>query len=752
MSPLCALTASGIFLYAYKKTDYARSVKYFWFFLFLAGLAWAMGDILYAVCVLNGMNPVKDILSNVAYFMTTLFLLSAVSIFIYLQLKKWNSLQLLLDAVAISGSSILLIWIIFFSKRPLLMNVILADGFIPFASILIDFAIVTGLFIWFFSIGATRISAYLHFISGGLALFCIADIVYTYLYYNGQYTPNTVIDAVYMASLLTIAIGALGRVRHAEKWAVKTESIKNVGFKHRELILLLFPAAAILSEGFVLRDMLVFALIISVNKGVSTYIEHYVENVELLKQMLDQKTELKDALEQRVMEQTHELALLANQDTVTRLYNRRYFFALFEDAITNRKPAEVLVLMFMDADYFKLINDTYGHTMGDQVLIKLSERLLNCDPYGATMARIGGDEFAILFHGKYNHQEIESYAEKLTDLCSEPMQFDRLTLNIMMSIGISICPSDACDSATLMRYADAAMYHAKFQNHEKYTFYTSNLNVHAYNKNKIEGILGKAEIENDFELYYQPQFSIAARQIIGAEALIRWKSNRHKLIPPGEFIPLAEEIGHMIKIGNWVMNEAFRQVASWNKAYDLQLKMGVNISPKQLDDEFVNTLKNLLDQHFVDNSWIDIEIAEYVVLENEEKMERMFSLFKQLGLSVSIDHFGTGYSSQSYLKKYRVDRIKIDRSLIEPLLSSDSYRQIVKTVIAMSKSLGIKVLAAGVELAGELDMLAELGCDQIQGYLLGKPVPAAVFEKKFLRGEAPPDEEGMRQFEPAMSG
>jgi diguanylate cyclase (GGDEF)-like protein len=405
------------------------------------------------------------------------------------------------------------------------------------------------------------------------------------------------------------------------------------------------------------------------------------------------------------------------------------------ESIRAIRPKETLALMMLDMDRFKTINDSFGHDTGDKVLIEFANRVAEWNRFGATIARLGGDEFGFIFSGNFTLEELSGFCRQITEICNEPIKISGNTIDITASIGVAVLSADACDGKTLMKNADIAMYQAKAQGYNKYQFFDPVFGEDTVNSSKIELLLKQVDMEKEFELYYQPQFSLPDKELVGAEALIRWKSNSNGYIPPNAFIPVAEKIEYIAKIGKWVLKESVRQAVSWNEKLEHPIKIGINISPRQLnDDTFLEILKMLIQETGVEAAWLDVEITENTMISQTGKIHDVFDMLKELGVSVSIDDFGSGYSAMGYLNKYPFDRIKIDKSLIDNTLSYNiSGVSIVRSIIGMSKSLGIMTIAEGVETEEQLDVLIGLGCDQVQGYLLGRPVPAKDFERLFMK-------------------
>ena len=354
------------------------------------------------------------------------------------------------------------------------------------------------------------------------------------------------------------------------------------------------------------------------------------------------------------------------------------------------------------------------------------------------VARLGGDEFAMIIIGKYTRSDIEKLCFEIIDLCSKPINLGFDSLQISISLGATLYSPEANSGMELLKSADIAMYRAKAQGYNKYQFYEPLFNKQINKNIEIEHLLRKANIEKDFELFYQPKFSLPDKRLVGAEALLRWRTAEYGYIPPNEFIPIAEEIDLISEIGKWVMEEAIRQSAKWNNEHSLELEISFNVSAKQLeDDTFFDALVSIANEDYFHAEWIDAEITESIMISDKNKVQAIFDLLRRLGISISIDDFGSGYASFSYLNELPYNKIKIDKSLIDKI-SSDNFGavQVVNAIISMSKAVGVKTIAEGVETQEQIDILIELGCDQVQGYLLGLPVPAEIFEARFIESQS----------------
>lgn len=716
------------------KDDFQRFI---WLSLSLASLSWLLADIAWVTDImLFNRNPDNSQLILLLYLGTNVFYVIAFFIFAKKSLNKWNVLQLFVDTLAISLSCLFLIFIIFLNKDLYNISVFAKDGWISVVSIITDFALFTGVAVWYLSSRTGKIPITMRFIAGFIVLFSFTDIIYYYIYFKNIYIPNSLIDSFYMAALLGIAVSSVMMPVTINKEVPQKFSIGNMGYTRKGLFLFLMPAAAILFEGFILEDIIFCGLIITSHIAFS----HFSQSSFLNAQLLDREKSINLDLEIKIAERTKELVekntqldFLSNKDTVTNLYNRRYFLQEMETRILQLRSDERMALAFLDLDRFKTINDSYGHYVGDQILIELAKRLIAFENPNILVARLGGDEFVIAFDGKFTQHDTEVMLQQVVLKCAEPIHVGEYTFEVTVSVGVSMYPVDADSLDRLLRNADMAMYQAKKEGNNRIIVFSDILNLKNREKNKIELNLKKADFDNEFTLYYQPQFTIPGKRLIGMEALLRWKCPGKGFISPAEFIPIAEEINSIIPIGDWVMTHAVSQIAQWNRQYNTNLKMAVNVSPKQLDTaDFSRQILSVLAFEGIPAEWIDVEITEGVALEGNYKISKIAEQFKGTGITISIDDFGTGYSSLSYLKMFPFHRVKIALQLIDNILIDRYDLQIVRSILLLAESIGVECIAEGVETEEQFDLLHGLGCRQMQGYYLGRPVPAAEFEKLFL--------------------
>ncbi len=427
---------------------------------------------------------------------------------------------------------------------------------------------------------------------------------------------------------------------------------------------------------------------------------------------------------------------LAQHDVLTGLPNR----ILLEDRIeqsflqSTRRDLRV-ALLFIDLDRFKLINDSLGHSVGDELLAAVAKRLQACVRAEDTVARQGGDEFVIVVPDIGQPEDAAQIAQQVVVAMSAPFRVRDYELHVTPSIGISIYPHDGENVQTLMKNADTAMYDAKHSGGNAYHFYAARMNESAFERLVMENDLRRALERNEFVLHYQPQVEIATGRLVGVEALLRWRHPERGLVAPGTFIPLAEETGLIVPIGAWVLREACRQGIAWRRAGAPDFRMAVNISSRQFwRGNLLETLEQVLHDCGAPASLLEIELTESILVRHEAETVDLLKHLSMLGVMISIDDFGTGYSSLSYLKRFPIHKLKIDQSFVRDIHEDVDDAAITTAIIAMARGLNLKVIAEGVETRAQLEFLNSLGCHEAQGYHLGRPVPAADLDAIAISG------------------
>ncbi|MCA4962961.1 bifunctional diguanylate cyclase/phosphodiesterase [Pseudomonas sp. Y24-6] len=430
---------------------------------------------------------------------------------------------------------------------------------------------------------------------------------------------------------------------------------------------------------------------------------------------------------------------LAYYDALTHLPNRTLFQDRLHTALQSAERQKGwVVLMFLDLDRFKPINDSLGHAAGDRMLKEMATRLLGCVDDDDTVARMGGDEFTLLLQPRANREMALNraihVAEQILGSLVKPFVLEGREFFVTASIGIALSPQDGNELSQLMKNADTAMYHAKERGKNNFQFYQADMNASALERLELESDLRHALEQDEFVLYYQPQFSGDGKRLTGAEALLRWRHPRRGLVPPGDFIPVLEELGLVVDVGDWVISEACRQLKSWHLAKVRVPKVSVNISARQFSDGQLGTrIANILKEIGLPPACLELELTESILMREVSEAMQILDGLKNLGLSIAVDDFGTGYSSLNYLKQFPIDVLKIDRTFVDGLPSGEQDAQIARAIIAMAHSLNLAVIAEGVETQEQLDFLREHGCDEVQGYLFGRPMPASGFEAQFGR-------------------
>ncbi len=445
---------------------------------------------------------------------------------------------------------------------------------------------------------------------------------------------------------------------------------------------------------------------------------HYLPESQLIRSYIFEITERKRS---EAM-----LQYQAGHDLLTGLPNRMQFNEHLSTALANaRRNQTQVAVMFLDLDRFKNINDTLGHGIGDQLLQSFAQRLQSCLRAGDTVARWGGDEFTVLLPQIRNAQEAALVGKRVLGSLKHAFQLEEHELYVRTSIGIALYPQDGEDSETLLKDADAALYAAKQRGRNNYRFYSPTLNSEASRTLKLETLLCQALEREEFVVYYQPQVNVNTGKIYGVEALIRWQHPELGLVSPGKFIPIAEETGLIVSIGEWVLWTACAQNRAWQSAGLPPVRVSVNLSPRQFQQpNLVSMVARVLRETGLEPQFLELEITETNIIENLENARLVLENLQQMGVYLSMDDFGTGYSSLGYLKQFPFHTLKIDQSFVRDMRGEQQELAIITAVIALGRAFNLRVVAEGVETQQQLELLRNLQCDQMQGYLFSKPLRA----------------------------
>lgn len=436
-----------------------------------------------------------------------------------------------------------------------------------------------------------------------------------------------------------------------------------------------------------------------------------------------------DLLNNIAQRKQEELYYLAHYDPLTKLPNR----LLMADRVTmacreSMRNGTLVGLLFVDLDRFKQINDTMGHRFGDLLLQAVGERLEGCVRGIDTVSRLGGDEFAVLLEQLAAVGDTEILAQRIVDAMQSPFTILDRELFVTASVGIAVYPQDDIDVGNLFAKADAAMYDAKANGRNAFRKYVPSLSKNSMEHLSLEADLRHALERSEFVLYYQPQISIANGAVIGVEALIRWQHPTRGMISPAAFIPMAEESGFIIDIGQWGLREACRQLEDWSSRKIPPLRMAVNISAVQFRrSNFIDVVRAVLDETGIDPALLELELTESIAMHRASEVLNTLLHLKKLGVKLAIDDFGTGFSSLSYLQRFPIDRLKIDQSFVRGIENIPANRSIVQAIVAMAKTLSLEVIAEGVETEAEFACTCTCACDEVQGYFHSRPMPAEDF-------------------------
>jgi diguanylate cyclase (GGDEF)-like protein/PAS domain S-box-containing protein len=468
--------------------------------------------------------------------------------------------------------------------------------------------------------------------------------------------------------------------------------------------------------------------IVAMLSAMGIYDQAYKSQEEQTRRFMGTYGVARDVTERKLAEET--ISFQALHDHLTHLPNRRLFKDRLEMSMAqSKRNGSVVAVMFIDLDRFKLVNDTHGHAEGDELLKSVAQRLLKCVRTTDTLARQGGDEFTILLPDLIHAEDAAVIAKKILDELTIPFSVAGQEFRATASIGISIFPRDGESPDLLLKHADIAMYKVKANGKNGYKFFTREMNSCYHERISLENELRQAILNSEFELHYQPQINVTTNRIVGLEALVRWRHPLHGLLNPSGFIDMAEELGLISAITDWVMDEACRQLVHWRAMGMRELRIAVNVSPQEFNNNnVVERIVSCLTRHHLPEHVLDVEITENLLMNDDAGVIEKLRHLRERGIRISIDDFGTRYSSLNYLRRFPINTIKIDKSFIRDLADHHNSSPIIHAIIGIARGFGLHLLAEGVETSYQMETLQELGCEEMQGFYFSKPLPAGEVE------------------------
>ncbi|WP_139490324.1 putative bifunctional diguanylate cyclase/phosphodiesterase [Brevibacillus dissolubilis] len=722
--------------------------RLFWFLVCLGLGSYATAEVIwfYQEIVLR-VEVVTPGICDIFYLLQPLLLLLAAITKIHQHKSRFFGVRLLFDVMVTMVVAMTMSW--HFLIEPILnqAGVSWSEMLVVIAYPILDLGLIFAAMTLYFAKGVFPNRAlFLLFVS--TLCFVITDSIYLYQTVNATYRSGSLLDPLWILPLLLSAQASLYESAFATQQdpSMETSNQRPPSPLDLENMKILVPYAVMalllvvmLSTSY--DDILMIGSILTVLLVIARQIITLAENQKLLTKLNTMSIELDDLVKRRTEELSvkngqltdalNRMETMAFYDPLSELPNRRLFEKhLSVELMQASRYRKMVAILFLDVDRFKFINDTLGHLLGDSLLKAVAKRLKTHVPAGDLVARQGGDEFTLMLRDIKDRAEIIRIVQQLQKSLSKPFLVDEQELRITCSIGIAIYPDDGLEPETLMKKADIAMYQVKEQGRNGFSFHTPDMNQAIARKMILEKELHKAIERDEFILYYQPQIDIEQDSMIGIEALLRWQHPTLGMIPPGEFISIAEETGLIIPIGEWVLRTSCYQIKAWHENGLPTVRLGVNISPRQFyQGNLTELVRVILEETDLDPQYLNLEITENIAMQNIEQVIETLHQLKKLGISISMDDFGTGYSSLYFLKHFPIDTLKIDQQFIRDVTEDSDHAAIISAIIAMAAKLELNVIAEGVETDSELGFLKGQRCNEVQGFLYSRPVPAEELEQ-----------------------
>ncbi|WP_103643914.1 putative bifunctional diguanylate cyclase/phosphodiesterase [Campylobacter concisus] len=724
-----------IMAFIFFKLRETKNLKTYWIYIILGLACWIVADIIWIVYdkldIASQFMSKTDLIQD-SYIVS--FFMFAFCAF-YILIKNFKNLfvsQALIDSAAIIIIYVSFVWFVVLDES--FSRILTQREFFNLLYIIVDIVMFCALFVILFSINFSKRRASLFLCLLSLFVISTYDVFFTVMSFWGNDTSFFGYDIAFKISFFILFTASL-HLREGEanlKFRAHREDFEKI-LRQKLAVLIIFLIGMILFSAKIDIMWWLFVMITLLAYGALTYTVSSTRKMDILiKHERYIKKKLNDQIEDNVkkLEETNRhLLKISKYDYLTNALNRQYFIARLEEMVKSKALGEKIDIYSIDINHFKVINDSYGHYVGDDVLVKLALNISSILPQeNSLFARSGGDDFIVVI--KQNEDvHYREFLYYLLKAISEPIVVDDYKIVLDAKIGISSTLTSEILADDFIMQAETALDAAKKDASQKYIFYGDIKNI-IQDRNYIELLLNSIKFDDEFELKFQPQYTIEDKRIVGAEALIRWNSPIKGLVDQAKFIPIAEQSSIINDIGKWVAREAIKQMAFWNKKYNTKLKIGINISPKQIDNvNFASEIIKFIDEYGIEASCVDVEITEASLVNAEEMMQDALSQFSNKGIGISIDDFGTGFSSMSYIKKYPMKCLKIAKELIDNIAKNDIDKDVVKSVITLAKNVELRTIAEGVEDETQLEILKELGCDEVQGYLWGKPMGANDFEE-----------------------
>ncbi len=757
------LATAALFFAAKQSASHSRRLGIAWGMIALSALMFALGDLVWAILELGLSEPPFPSLADLFYLLNYPFLLAGVMLLPERPATRGEQIKKILDAGVVMVAAVLVLWnfligpvVAYNADYPFLEQAILLAY--PMGDLVLLWALLRIIYRNSEQREENEVPVFL--LAASIAITIVADCIYTYQALLGIYVSGGILDIGWRASILLTGLAGISQITRIQslqspsKFPHRLETlISKVKSTTPYLAYIWLIAAYILliqsrdiplSMNFLSLSIAVGGIIcLILLRQIITLFENHKLNMQLqqtMQTLQGQTSELERTNEELQNEITERKAIEQRlthdslHDAMTGLPNRVLFLDRLGQAIEycKRRTEYTFAVLFVDIDQFKVINDSLGHLIGDQLLIAAGKRMENCLRSSDTVARLGGDEFAILLEITGEKNSAATIAEKLQANLNVPLQLDGHELYITASIGLVMSLADYTHPEEILRDADIAMYKAKSSGKARFEIFDIQMRSHAFSRLEMEQDLRSALERREFQLYYQPIMSMESNQLISFEALIRWIHPTRGLLLPGEFLPTAEESGLILPIEKWVLHEACMQLKQWHEKYpSLQtVSVNVNISNRYFaQSNFIDGVVKALHTSGLKAESLKLEITEKVLISNYAAANEVFTKLRNLGVRLEIDDFGSGYSALGYLQHFPISAIKIDKSFIDEIGKSRRGIELIRAIVSMARELGMEAIAEGIETNEQLDQLKELSCPLGQGFLLSKPLDKQAAER-----------------------